>query len=135
MLAALEDDLNTSAALAAPGVRAVFEGPRFHEAVIALERPVRGVLDELALRGIVGGYDLSGHYPSLGNAMLVCATETRTVRESQTRPFEIRSPRGPASFQHRVEYEVSYNGYLTEKRVANIEPGQSTTLRGALVAE
>jgi glycine dehydrogenase subunit 1 len=70
-----------AALTALPGVRAVFEGPRFHEAVIALERPVRGVLDELALRGIVGGYDLSSHYPSLGHAMLVCATETRTARD------------------------------------------------------
>jgi len=31
-----------------------------------------------AKRGIVGGYDLSRQYPDLGNALLVCATETRT---------------------------------------------------------
>jgi serine/threonine-protein kinase len=61
--------------------------------------------------------------------------EVRTVRETQEHPFDIRSPRGPASFQHRVEYEVSHNGYLTEKRVALIEPGKSTTLRGSLTAE
>jgi len=61
--------------------------------------------------------------------------EVRTVRETQERPFEIQSPRGPASFQHRVEYEVSHNGFLTEKRVALIEPGKPTTLRGVLVAE
>jgi serine/threonine-protein kinase len=61
--------------------------------------------------------------------------EVRTARETQERPFDIQSPRGPASFQHRVEYEVSHNGFLTEKRVALIEPGKSTTLRGVLVAE
>jgi glycine dehydrogenase subunit 1 len=36
------------------------------------------VLEALAKRGIVGGYDLSRQYPDLGNALLVCATETRT---------------------------------------------------------
>jgi serine/threonine-protein kinase len=69
------------------------------------------------------------------DALVRVGTEVRTARESQEHPFEIRSPRGPASFQHRVEYEVSYNGYLTEKRVTLIEPGKSTTLRGSLVAE
>jgi len=34
-----------------------------------------------------------------------------------------------------VEYEVSHNGYLTEKDVTLLEPGKSTTLRGALVPE
>ncbi|HLK99809.1 MAG TPA: serine/threonine-protein kinase [Myxococcaceae bacterium] len=59
----------------------------------------------------------------------------RTVRESQERPFDIRSSRGPASFQHRVEYEVTYPGYRTEKRVVMVEPGKPITLRGSLVAE
>jgi len=62
-------------------VRLVFGGPRFHEAVLQLDRPVRGVLDALAERGIVGGYDLSRHYPELGHALLVCATETRTAQD------------------------------------------------------
>jgi glycine dehydrogenase subunit 1 len=35
------------------------------------------VLEALAQRGIVGGYDLSRCYPELGNAVLVCATEMR----------------------------------------------------------
>jgi glycine dehydrogenase subunit 1 len=63
------------------GVRSVFEGPRFHEAVLGLDRPVRGVLDALATRGIVGGYDLTSRYPALGPSLLVCATETRTGRD------------------------------------------------------
>jgi len=60
------------------GVRIAFDRPRFHEAVLLLERPVKGVLEALAARGIVGGCDITAHYPSLGNALLVCATETRT---------------------------------------------------------
>ncbi|HWJ06308.1 MAG TPA: aminomethyl-transferring glycine dehydrogenase subunit GcvPA [Steroidobacteraceae bacterium] len=62
-----------------PGVRLAFDHPRFHEAVLLLDRPVAGVLEALARRGIVGGYDISARYPSLGHALLVCATETRTV--------------------------------------------------------
>lgn len=60
------------------GVKLVFGGPRFHEAVLQLDRKVDDVLEALAQRGIIGGYDLSHHYPELGNALLVCATETRT---------------------------------------------------------
>ncbi len=60
------------------GVRAAFEGPRFHECVLQLDRPARAVLEQLALRGIAGGVDLSREYPELGQALLACATETRT---------------------------------------------------------
>jgi glycine dehydrogenase subunit 1 len=67
-----------------PGVRVAFNGPRFHEAVLLLDRPVRGVLEALASRGIVGGVDISRDYPSLGNALLVCATETRTSDDIAT---------------------------------------------------
>jgi glycine dehydrogenase subunit 1 len=61
-----------------PGVRLAFAGPCFHEAVLQLDRPVAPVLRSLAGRGILGGLDLSGYYPELGNALLVCATETKT---------------------------------------------------------
>jgi glycine dehydrogenase subunit 1 len=67
-----------------PGVRVAFSGPRFHEAVLLLDRPVRGVLEALAARGIVGGCDISHDYPALGNALLVCATETRTLQDIET---------------------------------------------------
>ena len=60
------------------GVKLAFEAPRFHEAVLQLDRNVGEVIEALARRNIVGGYDLSRHYPELGNAMLVCATEMRT---------------------------------------------------------
>jgi len=67
-----------AALTAVRGVRAAFAAPRFHEAVLCLDRPVPPVLAALAARGIAGGLDLSGPYPELGNALLVCATETKT---------------------------------------------------------
>ena len=60
------------------GVDALFEGPHFHEAAIRLNAPVGHVLTELASHNILGGYDLTAEYPELGNALLVCATETKT---------------------------------------------------------
>ncbi len=57
------------------GVEAVFDTPRFHEAVIRLPLPAKNVLQSLAASNILGGYDLSADYPELGDAMLVCATE------------------------------------------------------------
>jgi len=70
-----------AAATRVKGVRPAFDGPRFHEAVLLLERPVAGVLRELESQGILGGYDLSGDYPELGHALLVCATETKTTAD------------------------------------------------------
>ncbi len=60
------------------GVRPAFDTPFFHEAVLRLDRPVAPVLAELAARGVLGGYDVSADYPELGDALLVCATETKT---------------------------------------------------------
>jgi glycine dehydrogenase subunit 1 len=64
-----------------PGVRLRFDGPRFHEAVLAFERPVGGLLEGLARRNILGGVDLAADYPELGNALLVCATETKSSHD------------------------------------------------------
>jgi glycine dehydrogenase subunit 1 len=64
-----------------PGVRLAFDRPRFHEAVLLLDRPLKPVLEALARRGIIGGVEISARYPSLGNALLVCATETRTLAD------------------------------------------------------
>ena len=63
------------------GVKLAFAGVRFHEAVLTLDKPVAPVLEALAMQGIAGGYDLSKHYPELSNALLVCATETRTSED------------------------------------------------------
>ena len=59
------------------GVKPAFTAPRFHEAVLLLDRPVAPVLAALARRGIVGGLDLTDRYPELNHALLVCATETK----------------------------------------------------------
>jgi glycine dehydrogenase subunit 1 len=63
------------------GVSQAFSSPIFHECVLALDKPAGEVLEALAARNILGGYDLSHDYPELGNAILVCATELRTEEE------------------------------------------------------
>jgi glycine dehydrogenase subunit 1 len=63
---------------AVPGVAAAFTGAHFHECVLKLDRPAAPVLAALAREDILGGLDLSPHYPELGHAVLVCATETKT---------------------------------------------------------
>jgi glycine dehydrogenase subunit 1 len=60
------------------GIKKAFSGPVFHEAVISLPTPTEGVLDRLKTERILGGLNLRDFYPELGNAMLVCATETKT---------------------------------------------------------
>jgi glycine dehydrogenase subunit 1 len=69
-------------ATAIDGVSKAFDGPHFHEAVLKLPKPVAPLLAAMANEGILGGYDLSADlsatHPELGNALLVCATETKT---------------------------------------------------------
>lgn len=66
-----------------PGVSQSFNRPVFHEAVLQLPRPAREVLGELLKCGVLGGFDLSSEYPELGDALLVCATETRNAADLQ----------------------------------------------------
>ncbi|HET7371314.1 MAG TPA: aminomethyl-transferring glycine dehydrogenase subunit GcvPA, partial [Gammaproteobacteria bacterium] len=63
------------------GVRRAFSGPYFHETVLLLDRPVADVLAQLSDGGILGGLDLAPWFPELDNALLVCATETKTDRD------------------------------------------------------
>jgi tRNA A-37 threonylcarbamoyl transferase component Bud32 len=86
------------------------------------------------LRAQLKGSQLSFDYQPADAQVRVGAAQ-RTARDSLEHPFDIQSPRGPASFQHRVEYEVSHPGYRTEKRAVMVEPGKPVTLRGSLVAE
>jgi glycine dehydrogenase subunit 1 len=67
-----------------PAVSRLFDGPGFHEAVIRLPQPVGPLLERLSQREVFGGFDLSRHHPQLGNALLVCATETKTDADIDT---------------------------------------------------
>ncbi len=66
------------------GVTKVFDRPLFHEAVLRLDAPVPEVLRALAAQNVLGGYNLSMDYPELGNALLVCATETKNTADFET---------------------------------------------------
>ena len=58
-----------------------FASPRFHEVVLRLPAPAKEVLERLRAQGILGGADLGRWYPELGDAVLVCATETKTAQD------------------------------------------------------
>jgi glycine dehydrogenase subunit 1 len=66
---------------ALPGISRAFPAPFFHEAVLQLDRSAVGALAALSSQGILGGYDLAADYPELGNAILVCATETKSAAD------------------------------------------------------
>jgi glycine dehydrogenase subunit 1 len=66
------------------GVRTGFTSPCFHESVLLLDKPVAPVLKSLEAQGILGGFNLAEHYPELGPALLVCATETKTTEDIET---------------------------------------------------
>jgi glycine dehydrogenase subunit 1 len=76
------------------GITSVFKGPMFHEFVIRLNHPVAKVLDNMLNLGIQGGYDLSKYYPELGNALLVCTTETKTEDDLAAYVSAIREVEG-----------------------------------------
>ena len=54
------------------GIKTIFSGPYFHEVAIKLDHPVDYVLEQLSLRNILGGYDLTSDFPQLKNSLLVC---------------------------------------------------------------
>jgi len=65
------------------GVKPLFSVPHFHEVVLHLPGSSAKVLENMAGQGIAGGFDLRPHYPQLGDAILVCATETKTGEDLQ----------------------------------------------------
>lgn len=64
-----------------PQVELIFNRSFFHEFVIRLPKPVPNLLRDLTKVGIQGGYDLSTFYPELGNALLICVTETKDLTD------------------------------------------------------
>lgn len=65
------------------GVKRTFSTAAFHETALTLPKPTADVLAKLKQKGILGGFDLGAHYPELGNALLVCVTETKTAADLQ----------------------------------------------------
>lgn len=63
---------------AIPNVTRAFASPAFHEVVLKLNDNAHDVLRALRAQGILGGLDISDWYPELGQAILVCVTETKT---------------------------------------------------------
>jgi len=66
---------------AIPNVTRTFASPCFHEVVLKLNDNAKDVLRALRAQGILGGLDISGWYPELGQAILVCVTETKTAAD------------------------------------------------------
>ena len=64
-----------------PGVDILFKEHSFHEMVLRCARPVEQILNELAGLRIQAGFAISAEYPELGNALLVCVTETKTEQD------------------------------------------------------
>jgi glycine dehydrogenase subunit 1 len=83
--AASASHANTNALIekltALSGVEKAFERPTFHETVLQFDTPLNDVLRALNAQNLLGGYSLEDDYPELGNALLVCATETKTQED------------------------------------------------------
>lgn len=72
------------------GVERVFDRPMFHEALLRLKLPAADVLRGLEAQGILGGYNVTPHYPQLGETILVCATEVRTPEDIDNYVFHMQ---------------------------------------------
>ncbi|MGA9335951.1 MAG: aminomethyl-transferring glycine dehydrogenase subunit GcvPA [Rudaea sp.] len=60
------------------GVEQLFPRSFFHEVALNLPRPAQEVAEQLGNENIVAGFALGEDYPEFENALLVCATETKT---------------------------------------------------------
>jgi glycine dehydrogenase subunit 1 len=56
--------------------KVLFPAPRFNEFVVQLEGGRPDVVQQLIRKNIVPGFHLGGTFPELGDALLVCVTET-----------------------------------------------------------
>ena len=64
------------------GVELVFASATFHECVITVDVDAKQLIETLAEKNhILAGFDMSVDYSEMGNALLVCATETRTIND------------------------------------------------------
>ncbi len=69
--------------LSLPGVSPLFSAPGVHEFALRLPLPAGDFIEAMAERGILAGVDLGRDYPELGDALLVCATESRIDTDHQ----------------------------------------------------
>jgi glycine dehydrogenase subunit 1 len=71
--------------LALPRVTVPFSGTVFNEFVVTFSRDTwdkaESILGKLSVFGTLGGISLQEKYPSLGNSILVCATEQNTPQD------------------------------------------------------
>ena len=74
-----------------PGYQVLDRGPFFKEFVVKTPRPVVEINAALRDQGIIGGYDLAGDYPHLGDAMLLCVTEMNTRADIDALVTALRS--------------------------------------------
>ncbi len=63
------------------GMSPRLSAPFFHEFAMAHPRPAAEIVERLAQHGIVAGFALGEDYPELGDALLVCATETKSAED------------------------------------------------------
>jgi glycine dehydrogenase subunit 1 len=64
-------------------LRPRFDRPCFHEVVMTSSLPLKRLLRPLYAHNLQPGYLLRDHYPELGEALLVCATETKTEEDME----------------------------------------------------
>lgn len=63
------------------GITRRFQTPYFHEVVMQFAQPLQPIITTLSQQGILAGFALHDDYPELGNALLLCVTETKTVED------------------------------------------------------
>ena len=66
---------------ALPGFEVAFPGSYFKEFAIKLPGEAGALAGELLKNNILGGFNLTSHYPELGDSTLFCVTEKRTREE------------------------------------------------------
>jgi glycine dehydrogenase subunit 1 len=64
-----------------PGMKVLFESPRFNELVIQLPKSWNEISDKFACAHVVPGLPLQDHFPELKDSLLISFTETKSKAE------------------------------------------------------
>ena len=62
----------------------IFNRPIFHESVMQFEADNEKIMAAMSEQGILPGVIINEDYPELGNAILLCATETKSMQDLDT---------------------------------------------------